>query len=166
MFSHRRNLHKPNEPTVNKNLTVEPAIAPQRIELEKISEQQIRDAIVMAQPDIQYDYDYVAIAQRDADQAILDKVVAELEARNKRDLAYLDGAFSCKEELEARIAELESNVAKVKEDTAREIQKKLYAHKMDNRICLKITDFDAIFDAMHEPCSTKSDKSSLREEAK
>ena len=56
------------------------------MKLERITEQQIRDAIAKLQPDkCQYDYESVANCQRDADQKVVDELeffIEQLKATN------------------------------------------------------------------------------------
>ena len=70
------------------------------MKLERITEQQIRDAIAKLQPDkFQYDYESVANCQRDADQ----KVVDELEHKLNMSKIEVKGLELTVKALEAKL---------------------------------------------------------------
>ncbi len=80
------------------------------MKLERITEQQIRDAIAKLQPDkCQYDYESVANCQRDADQ----KVVDELEHKLNMSKIEVKGLELTVKALEAKLPTKEEAFATI-----------------------------------------------------
>jgi len=83
------------------------------MKLERITEQQIRDAIAKLQPDkCQYDYESVANCQRDADQ----KVVDELEHKLNMSKIEVKGLELTAKALEAKLPTKEEALAMLHKD--------------------------------------------------
>ena len=116
-------------------------------ELPRISEQQIRDAIVKAQPDIQYDYESVADAQRVNDRDVLHPILAALKAENEELKKQLYVAKTLKEGLlrhceylQDECEKWESQLSTARADVAKEIQQKIEEVKNDHTdACIGIT---------------------------